>query len=125
MALPDENPRAAAAVAVKAGADAVIDALAAVDAVEAGKAIAQEKARLVEFEALAVLVRDSSGIAAVGRRREHRHRLDDLTVVLAAAHPRIAPGERHLRENPAGERARHCRAAGDRQVVRMIAVAAQ
>src|SRR5689334_8553113 len=122
MTLPEENPGAAAAIAVNTGTDAVIDALATVDAVEAGKAVAQKEARLVEFEALAVLVRDPSGIATIGRRREHGDRLDDLAVIVSAADPGIAPGEGHLREDAPGKRAGRRRAAGDRQVVGMIAV---
>src|SRR5262249_20689245 len=117
MALPDENPRAAAAIAVNAGADAVIDALAAVDAVEAGEAVAPKEARLVELEALRVLIGDGGGIAAVGRRGEHGDRLDDLAVVLAPAYPGVAPGERQLREDAPRECALRRRAAGNRQIV--------
>src|SRR5258708_35146250 len=96
VALADEDPHAAALVGVVAGADAVIDPFAGIDAIEAGEAVAQEEAGLVELEALAVLVGNGGAISLPGGGGDHGDGLDHLAGTVAAAHPRIVPSEGEL-----------------------------
>ena len=59
-------------------ADAVVDARAALDPVEAGELVAAEEDRIVEHQALRVVVRQFAGIRLVRTGDDLHHRLDHV-----------------------------------------------
>src|SRR6185437_1757771 len=64
IAFTDQELRAARNRIEQTGMQAVIDALAAIDAVIARPAVADEEIGVIEFEALGILVGNVSGVAA-------------------------------------------------------------